>query len=231
MRVSVVTLFPELFGPFLETSFVKKAIGMGELVVHLESLRRHGLGKHLSVDDTPYGGGAGMVLRVDCIAAAIEAAEEPTGRSHRVLLTPQGAPFVQAKGRELAGRPAVTLVCGRYEGFDERVRSLVDEELSLGDFVLTGGEVPAMAVIECAVRLLPGVLGNADSAAEESFSPENEGLLEYPQYTRPASFRGMDVPEILSSGDHGKIRAWRTEQSRARTEARRPDLARKKGDP
>jgi tRNA (guanine37-N1)-methyltransferase len=229
MRVHVVTLFPELFGPFLETSFVKKAIGGGQLAVHLEPLRHYGLGKHQSVDDTPYGGGAGMVLRVDCIAQAIEAAERESGRSHRVLLCPQGAPFTQATAHALVARPVVTLVCGRYEGFDERVRSLVDEEVSLGDFVLAGGEVPAMAVIECCVRLLPGVLGNVASVSEESFSDDNEGLLEYPQYTRPASFRGMDVPDVLTSGDHGRIARWRRERALERTAVRRPDLVRRRG--
>jgi tRNA (guanine37-N1)-methyltransferase len=167
-----------------------------------------------------------MVLRVDCIAAAIESAEQAGGgeRSHRVLMTPQGAPLRQATAARLVEKPSVTLICGRYEGFDERVRSLVDEEISLGDFVLAGGEIPAMAVIECCVRLLPGVLGNEASTAEESFSPENEGRLEYPQYTRPASFRGQDVPEILLGGDHGKIAKWRRERSIERTRARRPDL-------
>ena len=229
MRINVITLFPELFSSFLETSFVKKAITTGQLFVHLEPLRKHGLGKHLSVDDTPYGGGAGMVLRVDCVASAIEAAEAGSGRSHRALLTPQGKPFSQAQGAELVTRDSVTLVCGRYEGFDERVRTLMDDEISLGDFVLPGGEVPAMAVVECCVRLLPGVLGNEASVSEESFSPENDGLLEYPQYTRPASFREMAVPEILTSGDHGKIAAWRRERALERTAARRPDLLRNKG--
>ncbi|HEX4476646.1 MAG TPA: tRNA (guanosine(37)-N1)-methyltransferase TrmD [Polyangiaceae bacterium] len=224
MKVRIVTLFPELFGPFLETSFVKKAIATGELAVHLEPLRRHGLGKHLAVDDTPYGGGAGMVLRVDCVAQAIEAAEEGHGRTHRVLMTPQGAPFRQATAAALVARSELTLLCGRYEGFDERVRTLVDEEISLGDFVLAGGEVPAMAVIECCVRLLPGVLGNEASIAEESFSDASDGLLEYPQYTRPKTFHGLDVPEILTSGDHAKIAAWRTERAVERTTERRPDL-------
>ena len=224
MRVNVVTLFPELFASFLDTSFVKKAITTGQLVVHLEPLRGYGLGKHLSVDDMPYGGGAGMVLRVDCVTAAIEAVEAESGRSHRVLLTPQGKTFSQPKAAELVTRDAVTFVCGRYEGFDERVRMIMDDEISLGDFVLPGGEVPAMAVVECCVRLLPGVLGNEASVSEESFSPENDGLLEYPQYTRPASFRGMDVPEILTSGDHGKIAKWRRERAIERTTIRRPDL-------
>jgi tRNA (guanine37-N1)-methyltransferase len=225
MHVHIITLFPELFATFLETSFVKKARDVGELTVRLEPLRQHGLGKHLSVDDTPYGGGAGMVLRVDCVARALEAAEAETGRTHRVLMTPQGAPLRQKSGAALAARPAVTLICGRYEGFDERVRSLVDEEISLGDFVLAGGEVPAMAVIECCVRLLPGVLGNHASVEEESFGDAEGSLLEYPQYTRPASFLGMDVPEILTSGDHARIAAWRRERAVERTLARRPDLA------
>jgi tRNA (guanine37-N1)-methyltransferase len=224
MHVNVVTLFPELFGPFLETSFVKKAITKGALQVHLEHLRPHGLGKHLSVDDTPYGGGAGMVLRADCVAAALEAVELGRERAHRVLMTPQGAHLTQRSVASLVARPSVTLVCGRYEGFDERVRSLVDEEVSLGDFVLAGGEIAAMAVIEAAIRLLPGVLGNEASVSEESFSPDNDGILEYPQYTRPASFRGMDVPDVLVSGDHGKIARWRKERAEERTAARRPDL-------
>ena len=230
MRVNVVTLFPELFTTFSETSFVKKAIVTGELALALEPLRQHGLGKHRSVDDTPYGGGAGMVLRVDCVAAAIEAAEAGT-RSHRVLMTPQGRRFVQPMAQELVAQNAVTLVCGRYEGFDERVRSLVDEEISLGDFVLAGGEIPAMAVIEACIRLLPGVLGNEESASLESFSEDNGGLLEYPQYTRPATFRGEAVPEVLTSGDHARIEAWRRDAALERTLARRPELVRDKGRP
>jgi len=170
-----------------------------------------------------------MVLRVDCIAAAVSAAEGERGRSHRVLRTPQGQPFRQSIAAALTARPHVTLVCGRYEGFDERVRALVDEEVSLGDFILAGGEVPAMVVVECCVRLLPGVLGNADSTSEESFSDSGEGLLEYPQYTRPAVFDDMAVPEILTSGDHGKIAEWRRARALERTRARRPDLLRKKG--
>jgi tRNA (guanine37-N1)-methyltransferase len=225
MHVNVVTLFPELFGVFSETSFVKKAITTGELVLRLEQLREHGLGKHRSVDDTPYGGGAGMVLRVDCIAAALESAEAASGRTHRVLMTPQGTRFVQPMAKALVARGSLTLVCGRYEGFDERVRTLVDEEISLGDFILAGGEIAAMAVIEACIRLLPGVLGNEESTSLESFSDDNAGLLEYPQYTRPATFRGEAVPEVLLSGDHARIAAWRREQSMERTRARRPDLA------
>ncbi|HEX4336533.1 MAG TPA: tRNA (guanosine(37)-N1)-methyltransferase TrmD [Polyangiaceae bacterium] len=228
MHVNVITLFPELFTTFSETSFVKKAIVTGALTLKLEPLREHGLGKHRSVDDTPYGGGAGMVLRVDCVAAAIESAEAGT-RSHRVLLTPQGRRFVQPMARELVERAAVTLVCGRYEGFDERVRALVDEEISLGDFVLAGGEIPAMAVVEACIRLLPGVLGNEESASLESFSDDNAGLLEYPQYTRPATFRGEAVPDVLTSGDHARIEAWRRKAALEKTLARRPELVRDKG--
>lgn len=194
MQISVITLFPELFTAFASTSFVKRGIESGALQLELLELRRHGLGKHLSVDDTPYGGGSGMVMRVDCVVGAIESAEETLGgRSHRVLLTPQGERLDQARVRELAARPRLTLTCGRYEGFDERVRSFVDQEISLGDFVMTGGEVAAMAIIEGCVRLLPGVLGNEDSPREESFSEELGGLLEYPQFTRPQSFRGLPV--------------------------------------
>jgi tRNA (guanine37-N1)-methyltransferase len=226
MRIAVVTLFPELFKSFLETSLVGRALTDGQLSVHLEPLRNHGLGRHLSIDDTPYGGGSGMVMRVDCVVAAIEAASAALGGSNatRILLTPQGQRLAQPLVRGWSEREALILVCGRYEGFDERVRSYVDEEVSLGDFVLTGGEVAAMAAIEAVIRLLPNVLGNQDSSREESFSPEWDGILEYPQYTRPASFRGADVPELLKSGDHRKIAAWRREQALERTRARRPDL-------
>ncbi len=230
MHVAIVTLFPELFRDFLEVSFVKRARGSGHLVVHLELLRDHGLGRHRSVDDTPYGGGSGMVMRVDCMLNAVEAAEAKMGgRMQRVLLTPQGRPLCQPEAHRLVALDRLVLVCGRYEGFDERIRAHVDEELSLGDFVLTGGEVPAMAVIEACVRLIPGVLGNAESPTEESFGQRFEGMLEYPQYTRPASFRGVDVPEVLKSGDHQRIADWRRTQAAERTRARRPDLMPGKG--
>ena len=231
MRVDLVTLFPELFDGFLATSFVGRAIESGTLLVRRRSPRDFGLGRHKSVDDTPYGGGSGMVMRVDVMVPCLESldADAPDGaRAHRVLLTPQGAPFDQKKAEALAARPAIALICGRYEGFDERVRSHVDEEISLGDFVMTGGEVCAMAIVEATVRLLPGVLGNHESTKEESHSPGNEGLLEYPQYTRPVEFRGETVPEILTSGNHALIAKWRREQSEARTRERRPDLWKKR---
>lgn len=227
LDLAVVTLFPELFSTFLRTSFVHRAIAERKLSVALEYLREHGRGRHRSVDDTPYGGGAGMVMRVDCVLEAIEAAEaklEASPKAHRVLLTPQGVPFTQAAAAQLARREKVVLVCGRYEGFDERTRNHVDQEISLGDFVLTGGEIPAMAVIEACIRMLSGVLGNAQSTEDESFSAARDGLLEYPQYTRPVEYLGVPVPEVLTSGNHAKIEQWRREQSLERTRLRRPDL-------
>jgi tRNA (guanine37-N1)-methyltransferase len=227
MRVDVVTLFPEMFAGFLATSFVARAIEGGQLAVRFRSPRDFGLGKHRSVDDTPYGGGSGMVMRVDVLVAAMESldADAPGGvAAHRVLLTPQGRVLDQAKVQELAGREATMLVCGRYEGFDDRVRAHVHEELSLGDFVMTGGEVAAMAVVDACSRLLPGVLGNEASTIDESHSPDTGGLLEYPHYTRPAEFRGAQVPEVLLGGNHAAIAKWRREQAVARTRDRRPDL-------
>ncbi len=226
--MGVVCLFPELLGPFLRTSVIHRAQVDGRVKVHLESLREHGLGKHRSVDDAPYGGGAGMVLRVDCVVDAIEEAErhmDGPARACRVLLTPQGRRFDQSLAKELVGRDGLLLVCGRYEGFDERVRHFVDEQISIGDFVLAGGEVAAMALMETCIRLIPGVLGNPDSPTDESFSDHRGGWLEYPQYTRPLCYRELSVPEILRSGDHQRIENWRKERSRERTLAQRPDLA------
>ena len=234
MRVDIVTLFPELFGPFLDLSFVGKACKQDRLSVRFRSPREFGLGVHRSVDDTPYGGGSGMILRVDCVVNAMEAmdADAPAGvRARRILLSPVGQPFQQNVAQRLADLDAFMLICGRYEGFDERVRSYVDEEISLGDFVLSGGEVAAMAIIEATVRLIPGVLGNFASVSEESHSPGNEGLLEYPQYTRPAEFRGQVVDPVLTSGDHARIAAWRRARALERTRQLRPDLLRTDLDP
>jgi tRNA (guanine37-N1)-methyltransferase len=229
MRVSIVTLFPELFDPFLKVSMVGRAIQSGALDVRLCELRAFGIGKHRSVDDAPYGGGSGMVLRAPPVVAALEAVDEEAVRSgagpaHRVLLTPQGRPFQQRAAKRLAALEHVALVAGRYEGFDERIRGFCHEEISLGDFVMTGGETAAMAIIESMVRLLPGVLGNAASSASESFSDALGGGLEYPQYTRPAEFRGLEAPEVLVSGDHAAVEAWRRAEVDKRTRARRPDL-------
>jgi tRNA (guanine37-N1)-methyltransferase len=226
MRFDIVTLFPEIFDGFVDASFVGRACSGGQLAVRFRSPRDFGLGRHKSIDDTPYGGGSWMLMRVDVLVACMESldADAPDGiAAHRVLLTPQGKPFDQSKARELAARDAVALVCGRYEGFDERIRGYVAEEISLGDFVMTGGEVAAMAVVEACVRLLPGVLGNEESTTEESHAPD-VGLLEYPQYTRPAEFRGIGIPEALLSGHHAEIAKWRRAQAEERTRTRRPDL-------
>jgi tRNA (guanine37-N1)-methyltransferase len=227
MRFDVVTLFPAMFGGYLGTGIVTRAMEGGQLAVRFGNPRDFGLGNHRSVDDTPYGGGSGMVMRVDVLAKTMESLDAQTpaeSRAHRILLTPQGRVLDQGRVRELSALPAVMLVCGRYEGFDERVSAYVDEELSLGDFVMTGGEVAAMAIIDGCVRLLPGVLGNDASTIEESHSPETGGLLEYPQYTRPVEFRGVRVPDVLQSGHHAEIHKWRREQAIARTRERRPDL-------
>jgi tRNA (guanine37-N1)-methyltransferase len=227
VHIGVVSLFPELIEAFAGTSIVGRAREQGLLQIAVEPLRRHGLGNHKSVDDTPYGGGSGMVMRVDCVVAAMEAAEQsapPSAKPTRIVLTPQGTPLTQALVEELAALPSLILVCGRYEGFDDRVRHFIDREVSLGDFVLAGGEIAAMAVIEACSRLLPGVLGNSESARVESFSAANQGLLEFPQFTRPLTFRGLSVPEVLRGGNHAEIDAWRREQARERTRQVRPEL-------
>ncbi len=222
MEFHIITLFPEMFESPFRGGMVGRAVEQGIVVVKPHPLRPFGLGNYKQVDDQPYGGGSGMVMRPEPIAAAIETVMAAHPALWRILMTPQGSPLTQSKVRELAARkPGLLLIAGRYEGVDERVRSMVDEEISIGDYVLSGGEIPAMAVIEAVARMQTGVLGNPDSIEEESFSAD---LLEYPQYTRPEEFRGMRVPEVLTSGDHGKIRAWRDEQARRRTADRRPDL-------
>lgn len=218
--IDVVTLFPELFAVPLATSLLGKAVAERLLQVRVHDLREHGLGKHRSVDDEPYGGGAGMVMRPEPLFAAIEAVRGPS--SHVVLLSPRGHRLDHAHVARLASLEHLVLVCGRYEGVDERVvEGAVDEELSIGDYVLAGGELPALVVIEAISRLVPGVLGNEESLGSESHAA---GLLEYPQYTRPAEFRGRRVPDVLLSGDHGAVERWRREQSELVTRQRRPDL-------
>jgi tRNA (guanine37-N1)-methyltransferase len=228
MLIDVVTLFPELFPAFLETSIVGRAAKQGIVAVRTRSPRSFGIGRHLKVDDTPYGGGSGMVMRVDCVVQCLESLDgdrEGALRARRILMTPQGTPLTQRRLDALRQEPALALVCGRYEGFDERVRTFMDEEVSLGDFVLAGGEIAAMAVIEGVARLLPGALGNEASAVDESHSLASGGLLEYPQYTRPVEFRGLKVPDILLGGNHEEIARYRHAQSLERTRQRRPDLA------
>ncbi len=224
MRVDVFTIFPSMFEVFLDFGVIGRAVEQGRLEVRVHDLRAGAGDPHRSVDDAPFGGGAGMVMMPEPLFKAVEQADSPRPL---YLLGPAGRRFDQAIARELASREGFSLLCGRYEGVDQRVREhLVDEELSLGDFVLAGGEIGSMAVIEAVGRLVPGVLGNEHSAAEDSFS---DGLLEYPHYTRPAEFRGWPVPEVLRSGDHGRVERWRKAQSLARTMALRPDLVDARG--
>lgn len=224
MQVDVFTIFPGMVEHFADQSLVGKARAAGTLDVRVHDLRSAATDPHRSVDDAPFGGGAGMVLMPEPIFAAVEAIGPPRPL---LYLGPAGPRFDQAKARELSQLESFSLLCGRYEGVDERVRTnLCDGELSLGDFVLAGGEVAAMAVIEAVGRLVPGVLGNRASVTEESFS---EGLLEYPHYTRPAEFRGLKVPDVLRSGDHGRIARWRRAQALRRTLDRRPDLVEARG--
>lgn len=216
-RFHVVTIFPEMMRSFVESSLIGKALTRGILDIRFVDLRSYAHNKHSNVDDTPYGGGSGMVMMPAPILEMLD--DQP--RCHRVLMSPQGKTFDQATAARLAPLGELLLFCGRYEGVDERVRQEFDEQLSLGDFVLNGGEVAAMAIIEAVSRLVPGVLGNAESTVEESFS---HGLLEYPQYTRPEVIRGRTVPPILLSGDHARIDKWRRAQSLRRTLDKRPDL-------
>ena len=218
MKIAVITLFPEFFAGPLDVGVVAKAVRSGLLNIELIPLREFGIGDYRQVDDAPFGGGAGMVLMVGPLTHAIQGRED----SHRVLFTPAGRPLDQASFDRWAGQDSLTLVCGRYEGVDERfAEASIDEQVSLGDYVLAGGEVAALAVIEGVARLLPGVLGNPRSTEVESF---RDGLLEEPQYTRPAVFGDRAVPPVLLSGDHGRIAEWRAEQRLKRTAARRPDL-------
>jgi tRNA (guanine37-N1)-methyltransferase len=220
MRIDVLTLFPAMFAGPLDESIIKRAREAGRLELALHNLRDYAHDRHKTVDDRPFGGGPGMLLKPEPIFEAVESLARENARV--ILLSPAGRRFSQAVARELAGLEHLLMVCGHYEGFDERVRQeLADDELSIGDYVLTNGALPVMVIIDAVTRLLPGVLGDEDSAREDSFS---QGLLEYPQYTRPAEFRGMKVPDVLLSGNHAEIARWRAEQARARTQERRPDL-------
>ncbi len=224
LTFEVITIFPDMFRSFLGAGVLGKAVLTGLIAVQFTDPRDFTKDRHRSVDDAPYGGGVGMVMKVEPLLSAIESVLGERGPAHRILLTPVGAPLSQPRVRELSTLSRILLLCGRYEGVDERVRELaIDEELSIGDFVLSGGEVAAMAVIDAVSRHVPGVLGESESTVEESFS---DGALEYPHYTRPAEFRGLTVPEVLLSGNHEKIRVWRAQESERRTRKRRPDLKR-----
>lgn len=224
MRVDIFTLFPDVVDGYLRVSLMGKARDEGLLDLRVHDLRSHAAGVHRAVDDAPYGGGAGMLLMPEPVFACVEAAEPPRPL---FAMGPAGRTFDQSLARDLSATGGFSLLCGRYEGFDARITDhLVDDELSIGDYVLAGGEAAALVVVEAVVRLVPGVLGNAASPDEESFA---DGLLEYPQYTRPPIFRDWEVPEILKSGDHAKVAAWRKAQALARTLARRPELIEQRG--
>jgi tRNA (guanine37-N1)-methyltransferase len=219
----VITLFPELIQTYCQTSIIGRGVKAARIAVVTHNPRDFCADRYRKVDDTPYGGGVGMVMKPEPIFAALEAIEKPEG-TPVCLMTPQGKPFDQEMAAQLSSCQSIVLVCGHYEGFDERIRTAATHEISVGDFVVTGGELPALIVLDAVARLIPGVLGKMDSASDESFS---DGLLEAPHYTKPAEFRGMWVPEVLRSGDHKAIARWRREQALQRTLRRRPDLLKK----
>jgi tRNA (guanine37-N1)-methyltransferase len=220
MKITILTLFPEMFTNVFGTSMIWHAQDIGAVEIELINFRDFSTNKHKKVDDASFGGGPGMLLSVEPIYRALLSIEGHE-KAHKILLTPQGEPYVQNTAKILAQKDHLILICGHYEGFDERVRSLVNQEISIGDYVLTGGEIGAMAIVDSVSRLLPGVLTSDESFEQDSFY---QGLLEYPQYTRPRSFMGMDVPEVLISGNHQEVEKWRREQALKRTRERRPDL-------
>jgi tRNA (guanine37-N1)-methyltransferase len=227
-RATILTLCPEMFPGPLGLSLSGEALARGLWSLDARSIREHGIGRHRAVDDAPAGGGPGMVMRCDVLAAAFDAAITPDDARPRLLMSPRGKPFTQARARGLARGPGVVIVCGRFEGIDERViaaRRL--EEISIGDYVLSGGEIAAMALVDSCVRLIPGVMGKSESGAEESFE---SGLLEYPHFTRPREWEGRTIPEALLSGDHARIARWRREEAERVTRERRPDLMRERRD-
>lgn len=219
--IDIVSIFPEMFEPVLKVSITGRAITKGALIVRPHNLRDYTTDRHLTTDDTPYGGGSGMVMILDPLVRSISAIEAEHGRARKIVLAPTGKPLTQKLVRELAEEEHLILLCGRYEGLDERIHHYVDDEISIGDFVLTGGELPAMVLVDALARLIPGVLHNENSSEDESFE---SGLLEYPQYSRPAESDGYAVPAVLLSGNHEQIRRWRRQQSLIRTRDRRPDL-------
>lgn len=224
MEFHILTIFPELFPGPLGAGVVGKALARGDISVIAHDLRDYTTGKHRQVDDIAFGGGPGMVLKPEPLISAVRALREAKPGLRTILMSPQGRVFTQEIAAELAAADSLLLVCGRYQGVDERAREFIGEELSVGDFVLSGGEIAAMAVIEATARLVPGVLGQPESLKDETFSAGTKGGFEAPLYTRPAEFEGQAVPEVLRSGHHAQIEAWRKEQSRERTQRRRPDL-------
>lgn len=222
IRFDIITIFPGMFASPFNESILKRAQEQGLVQIGVHDLREHTLDKHNRVDDYPFGGGAGMVMDVEPIDRAVQSVKQQSPNAHTILLSPSGRPFDQAKAWELSKKESLILVCGRYEGVDERVREcVVDEDLSVGDYVLSGGEIPAMVLVEAVSRLVPGVIGDETCLEEESFS---QGLLEYPQYTRPRDYKGWTVPDVLTSGDHKKIRDWQKDEARKKTRQNRPDL-------
>lgn len=221
MQIDILTLFPDFFSSPLQQSILRRAQEQGLVKIEVINLRQFAAGRHQVTDDRPYGGGPGMVLKIEPLVAAIRWERQRAPQVRVILLSPQGRLFTQQVARELAQLPHLLLICGHYEGFDDRIQHYIDDEISLGDFILTGGEIPALALVDAVVRLLPGVLGDEASAAQDSFS---DNLLKGPQYTRPRVFEGHEVPAILLSGDHGRIAAWRRQEALRRTWQRRPDL-------
>jgi tRNA (guanine37-N1)-methyltransferase len=222
MRFDIITIFPEIFRGVFEFGIIRRAVEAGLIQINVHDLRDHTFDRHRQVDDRPFGGGAGMVMKPEPLFRAVEALTREAGESTVVMLSPQGRLFTQGVAEELAGRERVVLICGRYEGIDERVVSeLADDEISIGDYVLSGGEIPAMVVVDAVTRLLPGALGCNESAEHDSFA---DGLLDYPHYTRPADFRGLRVPDVLMGGHHGEIEKWRRRKAMEKTLRCRPDL-------
>ncbi|PIP88022.1 tRNA (guanosine(37)-N1)-methyltransferase TrmD [Candidatus Beckwithbacteria bacterium CG22_combo_CG10-13_8_21_14_all_01_47_9] len=219
MKIDIITLFPKLFESVFSESLISRAQKQKITTIKIHNLRDWSTDKYKTVDDKPFGGGPGMVLKVDVVDRALQSL--PAG--YKILLTPQGQVFNQKIAQKLSSYKNLILICGHYEGYDERIRELIDEEISIGDYVLTGGEIPAMVIVDTVVRLLPGVVGKAASLQEESFAA---GQLEYPQYTRPEDYQGKTVPPVLLSGNHAEIKKWREQQSKIRTKTRRPDLVR-----
>ncbi|MBQ7060649.1 MAG: tRNA (guanosine(37)-N1)-methyltransferase TrmD [Clostridia bacterium] len=223
MRIDILTIFPEMFDGVLGASMLSRAAANGILDFRTHNIRDYSLNKHHNTDDYPYGGGAGMVMLAQPIMDCIDAVTAESGiKPRRILMTPRGRQLSTELARELASEERLLILAGHYEGIDERVMALIDDEISIGDYILTGGELPAMVLIDCVSRFVPGVLGSAESAEDESFS--EAGLLEYPQYTRPAEYRGMQVPEVLLNGNHAEIRKWRRQQALKKTAQNRPDL-------